>query len=143
MEKLDLKDRKILYELDLDSRQSFSQLGKKVGLHKDVVAYRVKKLQEKGIIKDFSTEINGYKLGYSEVKFYLTYQNVTPEIKQEIIDYLVKNPYTDAVHSSEGQYDLVVISIVENIAKFHNIWSNIINKYRDFFQIRYSVLILH
>jgi len=64
MEKLDLKDRKILYELDINSRQSFSQLGKKVGLHKDVVAYRVKKLQEKGIIKNFYTELNGYKFGY-------------------------------------------------------------------------------
>jgi DNA-binding Lrp family transcriptional regulator len=133
MEKLDLKDRKILYELDIDSRQSFSQLGKKVGLHKDVVAYRVKKLQEKEIIKNFYTEVSDKKLGYSEVKFYLTYQNVTPEIKQEIIDYLVKSSYTDVVHSSEGQYDLVVISEVENIPKFYNIWNNIINKYRDFF----------
>ncbi len=74
MEKLDLKDRKILYELDINSRQSFSQLGKRVGLHKDVVAYRVKKLQEKGIIKNFITEINNYKTGYPTVKFYLNYQ---------------------------------------------------------------------
>jgi len=133
MEKLDLKDRKILYELDIDSRQSFSQLGKKVGLHKDVVAYRVKKLQEKGIIKNFYTEVNGYKLGYSKAKFYLTYQNITPEIKQEIIDNLVKSSYTDIVHSLEGQYDLVVISEVENIPKFYNIWKNAINQYRDYF----------
>jgi len=133
MEKLDVKDRKILYELDIDSRQSFSQLGKKVWLHKDVVAYRVKKLQEKGIIKDFHTEVNCFKLGYSEIKFYLIYQNITPEIKQEIINYLVNNPYTDIVHSLEGQYDLCVISRVENIAKFYNIWKNIINKYKDFF----------
>lgn len=133
MEKLDLKDRKILYELDIDSRQSFSQLGKKVGLHKDVVAYRVKKLQERGIIKNFYTEINSYKLGYSEVKFYLTYQNVTPGIKQEIIDYLVKSSYTDIVASNEGQNDLDVISYVENIPEFSNIWNNIINKYKDFF----------
>jgi predicted transcriptional regulator len=90
MEKLDVKDRKILYELDIDSRQSFSQLGKKVGLHKDVVAYRVKKLQEKGIIKNFYTEINNNKIGFSAVRLYLTYQNITPEIKKEIIDYLVK-----------------------------------------------------
>jgi DNA-binding Lrp family transcriptional regulator len=133
MEKLDVKDRKILYELDLDSRQSFSQLGKKVGLHKDVVAYRVKKLQEKGIIKDFRTEVSYNKLGYSSVKFYLTYQNVTPKIKQEIIDYLVKSPYTDIVHSEDGQYDLVVISWVENVAKFYDIWNSIINKYKDYF----------
>jgi Lrp/AsnC family transcriptional regulator for asnA, asnC and gidA len=133
MEKLDVKDRKILYELDIDSRQSFSQLGKKVGLHKDVVAYRVKKLQEKGIIKNFYTHVNEFRIGYSPIKFYFTYQNITPEIKQEIIDYLVKNPYTATVHSAEGQYDLCVISSVENVAKFYDIWSNIINKYRDFF----------
>ena len=133
MEKLDLKDRKILYELDIDSRQSFSQLGKKVGLHKDVVSYRVKKLLEKGIIKNFYTEINYYKLGYSPIRFYLTYQNITPAIKQEIINYLVKSPYTEVIHLLEGQYDLCVISTVKNVAKFCDIWNNIINKYRDFF----------
>ena len=41
--KIDLKDRKILYELDLNSRQSNSTLGKKVGLSKDIVNYRIKK----------------------------------------------------------------------------------------------------
>jgi Lrp/AsnC family leucine-responsive transcriptional regulator len=133
MEKLDVKDRKILYELDIDSRQSFSQLGKKVGLHKDVVAYRVKKLQEKGIIKHFYLDINGYKLGYNKIKFYYNFQFITPEIKQEIIDYLVKSPYTDVVHSAEGQYDLVVICEVENIPNFYNIWNAVINRYRDFF----------
>jgi DNA-binding Lrp family transcriptional regulator len=133
MEKLDVKDRKILYELDIDSRQSFSQLGKKVGLHKDVVAYRVKKLQEKGIIKNFYLDISGYKLGYYKIKFYYNFQFITPEIKQDIIEYLVKSPYTDVVHSAEGQYDLVVICEVENIPNFYNIWSSVINKYRDFF----------
>jgi Lrp/AsnC family leucine-responsive transcriptional regulator len=133
MEKLDLKDRKILYELDIDSRQSFAQLGKKVGLHKDVVAYRVKKLQERGVIKNFYVDINGYKLGYNKIKFYYNFQFITPEIKQEIIDYLVKSPYTDVVHSAEGQYDLVVICEVENIPNFYNIWNGVINRYRDFF----------
>ena len=42
MEKLDLKDKKILYELDIDCRQSFRSIGRKVGLSKDVVATRVK-----------------------------------------------------------------------------------------------------
>jgi len=133
MENLDLKDRKILYHLDIDSRQSFSQLGKKVGLHKDVVAYRVKKLQEKGIIKNFYLDINGYKFGYSKIKFYYNFQFITPEIKQEIIDYLIKSPYTDVVHSAEGQYDLVVICEVENIPNFYNIWNGVINKYRNYF----------
>ena len=60
MIKLDLKDRKILYELDLDARQPLTQIGKKVGLSKDVVSYRMKKLQDEGIIKNYYTVIDAY-----------------------------------------------------------------------------------
>ena len=34
---IDKKDRKILYQLDLDSRQTVTQIGRKVNLKKDVV----------------------------------------------------------------------------------------------------------
>jgi Lrp/AsnC family transcriptional regulator for asnA, asnC and gidA len=33
----------------------------------------------------------------------------------------------------EGQYDLCVVSFVENVAKFYSIWKDAINKYKDFF----------
>ena len=39
---LDLKDRKVLYQLDVDCRQTNSEIGKKVGLSKQVVDYRIK-----------------------------------------------------------------------------------------------------
>ena len=63
MEKLDLKDRKILYQLDLNCRQSNTQIGKKVGLSKEVVNYRIKRMQDFGIINNFWTAINSLKLG--------------------------------------------------------------------------------
>jgi len=65
MEKLDLKDRKILYYLDFDSRQSFRSLGKKVGLSKDVVTSRVKKLKENNIINSFFAVLNYPKMMYT------------------------------------------------------------------------------
>lgn len=133
MEKLDLKDRKILYHLYLDSRQSFSQIGKKVGLHKDVVAYRVKNLLEKKIIKNFNTRINQHKLGNTWLRFYLSFQYVSPKLKKEIIDYFVKNIYSSVVHSTEGQFDLIIMVYVRNIAKFSYTWEKIINRYRDNF----------
>ena len=76
MEKLDLKDRKILYHLDFDSRQSFRAIGKKVGLSKDVVTDRVKKLVENGIIKNFYTVINPLKIGFISVRFTILFQNI-------------------------------------------------------------------
>ena len=132
MEKLDLKDRKILYELDIDSRQSFSHLGKKVGLHKDVVAYRVKKLQEKGIIKGFYTVIDTSPLGYIHPRFYILYQYATPEIKEEIIDYFVKSKYVGFVHEAEGSYELSLVMVVDNLTKFDFFWEKTMIKYRDY-----------
>jgi DNA-binding Lrp family transcriptional regulator len=133
MEKLDVKDRKILYELDIDSRQSFSQLGKRVGLHKDVVAYRVKKLQEKGIIKNFVPILDNTRLGYHWYRFYFNYQYASPEIKEEIADYFVKAKYTHAVLALEGHFDLCVNTHAKDVAIAYSVWEDILKKYRDYF----------
>ena len=74
---IDLKDRKILYELDLDARQSLTQIGKKVGLKKDVISYRIKRMQDEGVIKNFWTAINTFKLGYQVYRIYINFQYVS------------------------------------------------------------------
>ena len=133
MEKLDLKNRKILYHLDLNSRQSFSKIGKKVGLHKDVVAHRVKRLQEKGIIVRFNTIIDNLKLGYNCMRFYINYQYITPEVKKEIIDHFVNFKRTQVVASPEGGTELCVFMLAKNISEIHTFWQKTLGKYRDYF----------
>lgn len=133
MEKVDLRDQKILYHLDLDSRQSFSQVGKKVGLHKDVVAHRVKRLQEKGIIVRFNTLIDTLKLGYTCLRFYFNYQYITPEIKKEIIDHFVSFKRSQIVVSFEGGVELCVILLAKNVSEIHSFWQKTLSKYRDYF----------
>ena len=136
MEGLDLKDRKILYHLDLDSRQSFRSLGKKVGLSKDVVTSRVKKLQDIGVIKTFVTEFDYLKLGYIALRFYFKFQYVTPEIKKEIINYFVNYEKSTIVFSLEGSYDLVVLILVKKVTDFYPFWQTILDKYGDYFADR-------
>jgi len=134
MQNIDLKDRRILYELDYNSRQSFTQIGKKVGLHKNVVNYRIKKMKERGIISNFYTVIDAFKLGYNSLRFYIVYQNVTPEIKSEIISYFVKNKFTWWVGSFEGDYDLAVVIWVRDIHDFYSFWEQTLKKYHKYFQ---------
>ena len=136
MEKIDLKERKILYHLDFDSRQSFRSLGKKVGLSKDIVASRVKKLQEKGIIKGFVAIIDHSKLGYSLYRFYFSFQNVTTNIKKEIFDYFITNNYVDTVGSIEGSYNLMVAILVKNYPQAQAFWQNTLKKYGKYFSKR-------
>jgi len=134
MVKVDLKDKKILYELDYDSRQSYSQIGKKVGLHKNITLYRVKRLMEKGVIRYFYTVIDSFKLGYNSYRIYLVFQNATPDVKKEIIEYFVKNQHTWWVGTFEGNYDLAVVIWVKDIHDFHIFWDETLKKYRHFFQ---------
>ena len=133
MENIDVKDRKILYHLDLDSRQSFRSLGKKVGLSKDAVTKRVKKLQEKKIIKGYYAIIDHAKLGYNYYRFYFSLQNVTPDLKKEIISYFVNNKHTDTVFSLEGSYDLMVFIVVKSFPDAHSFWQKTLKLYGKYF----------
>ncbi|GAG95333.1 unnamed protein product, partial [marine sediment metagenome] len=134
MDKIDLKDRKILHELDKNARQTLSQIGKNVRLPKSVVAYRIKKLEETGIIKNFYTVINFYKLGYINLAIYVNYQYYTPAIEKEIINYFVDSTYSWWVANIQGRYDLVVLFLVKDLNDFFSFWKKTLNKYKFYFQ---------
>jgi DNA-binding Lrp family transcriptional regulator len=140
MYKLDLKDRKILYELDLNCRQSNAQIGKKVGLKRDVVAYRIKKLEDEGIIKNFFTVIDTFRLGYNVFRLYINYQYVTPEIKEEIIKYFVDLKNSWVVVSVKSEIDLDVVLWVKDIFEFYQFWEKTLDKYEDYFS-KYTISI--
>ncbi len=134
MVKIDLKDRRILYQLDLDSRQPLTKIGKKVGLKKDIVSYRIKRLQDEGIITDFWTLIDAYKLGYIVFRFYLVFQYVTPAIKSKIINYLVKNKRICVVNEIIGKYDLGVFLWLRNINEFYHFWDKLLDNFGDYLE---------
>jgi len=106
MENIDLKDKKILYELDLNARQSDAAIGRKVDLSKDVVNRRIRKLIEKGVIKHFYTIVDATRLGYISGRFIIKFQHDTPEKEIEMINLLISKPYTWWIGRIEGQRDL-------------------------------------
>ena len=141
MVKIDLKDRKILYELDLNSRQSLTAIGKKVGLKKDVVSYRIKKLEDEGIIKNYYAFIDTFRLGYRMFRIYLNFQYVTPKIREEIIRYFVDYKNSLAVHSLKTEIDLDVVVWVKDIFEFYQFWEKTLDLYENYFS-KYSLSIL-
>ncbi len=54
----------ILKYLQENARQSFAEIGRKVGLTSPAVAERVKKMEDNGIIKDYKVFIAPIKVGY-------------------------------------------------------------------------------
>ena len=130
---LDLKDRKILYELDLNCRQSNAQIGKKVGLSRKVVEYRIKRMEDEGIIKGYYTCIDSYKLGYYFYRFYINFQYVSSDLKNEIIKHFVNYKNISTVSTQKTMFDLVVVFWVNNINEFYDFWEKTLIKYGDYF----------
>ena len=139
MTDLDIKDKKILYHLDLNSRQSFSSIGKKVGLHRNHVLRRVNKLIEQGVIWRFTTYIDPTKLGFLMYRFYFVFQYATPSIRKKMVEELVNNKYSMFVNSCEGQIDLSVYFCIhhQNVYHFQRIWEGFYSKYRNYFSKAY------
>jgi len=129
MGNIDLKDRKILYELDLDCRQSNSQIGKKVGLKRDIVSYRINRMQEEGIIKYFWTVIDTFKLGYNVFRVYLNFQDISMDEKKQLIQDFVDYKYSWAVSSIAGPIDFSAVIWVKNIYEFNNFLDKILEKF--------------
>ena len=140
MYKIDLKDRKILCQLDLNCRKSNTYIGKKVGLKKDVVAYRIKRMQDEGIINNFWTAINTFKLGYQVFRIYINFQYVNNDIKKRIINHFVIYKNSWAVTSIRGDIDLSVVVWVNDIYKFFTFWNTTLDQFEDFFA-RYAISI--
>ncbi|MFC1753160.1 Lrp/AsnC family transcriptional regulator [Thermoproteota archaeon] len=104
--KLDLKDRKILHELDVNSRYSNAEIARKVGLSKQVVGFRIKRLMKESIITQFYTIIDTSKLGFTVHRNFLRLQNLDREKETELIEFLKNHPNVVWVASCDGRFDL-------------------------------------
>ena len=128
--KLDLKDKRILHQLDDNARQPNSKIAKKVGLSKEVVNYRIKKLEQDGIIQSYYTIIDMSKLGYFSFRVYIKLMNTLPKIEKEIITNLIKSDNIFYVTEIDGEYDINFGVWVKDIYEFQNFYNKFKKKYR-------------
>jgi Lrp/AsnC family leucine-responsive transcriptional regulator len=127
--KLSMKDRRIIRELNRNSRQSFSEIGKKVGLPKNVVNYRIKKMIDNGLITLFTTVVNRSKLGYMYCRLFLKFRHFTEKIEDELISYISKLKNVHWVASLEGNFDFCIIFLAKTLKQLDDVYNSIIYRF--------------
>lgn len=132
MYKLDLKDRKLIYELDCNSRQTIQQLAKKIGLSKDAVKYRIEKLLKEGIIKSFNAVVDSGKLGFYSFRILIKFYQLSPSKEQEIINFLLKNKNLVWLVQVEGNWDINTWFLYKSIEEMNSFWNELIKKYNNY-----------
>src|SRR3989344_4149447 len=127
--KLDKKDRDLLYLLDVNGRLTYSQLGKRTKMSKQLVKYRIERLESEGFIKGYFTMIDTSRLGFTTFRVYLKFRNLTPEKRNELIKYFKEQNSIWAVVLIAGKWDIALGISVKDIYDFDNIWENILKNY--------------
>lgn len=75
MDKFDLR---ILEELDYDSSQPYSKIGKRINRSKQFVLYRIKKLIKNDFIKGFSIDFGMREIGFIIFNILIQLDNISP-----------------------------------------------------------------
>jgi len=139
MDKLDLKDRKILYQLDLNARQTDSEIAKKAGLSREAVHYRIEQMLKKGYINYFMTILNSMKLGYDWYRTFFKFQNLTIKKEEEIIAWLKQ--HASWITKVEGKWDLNTGIFCKNVYEFRDIIDQFLLEYNEYIE-SYEVAIV-
>ena len=131
MHDLDLKDKKLLYEIDLNARLGTTILAKKIGLSQEGVFYRLQRLEKKNIISGYMTLLNFGKLGYTGHAVYARFQNVNKEKKEQIFNELKQHDHIYWIAEFGGKYDIAFALMAKNIIHFNEMYIDLATRYKD------------
>lgn len=129
--KLDLKDKKILAEIEMNARISHSVLAKKVGLSKQVVKYRIEKLEENKIIEGYNALVDLNKLGYTIYLIYLKLFKISSEKEKSWVKEMTKNENVMAIGKNAGHWDMSILLKCQSNQELDETFKKIINGKAD------------
>ena len=129
--KIDLTDKRIIKEIDLDCRRPLSLIAKNIKISQQRLQYRLKNLEKEGVIPFYYTLIDTSLLGYTFYRVMLRFQNTTAQKENEIINHLIQHPNTFWIATCSGRWDLLVDFFSKNITEFDYIIQQFLEKYFD------------
>jgi Lrp/AsnC family transcriptional regulator, leucine-responsive regulatory protein len=130
MKHLDNLDRRILYELDCNSRQSISELARRIKRGRDQIEYRYDNLVGRKIIRKNVAVVNIFKLGFTLYKTYIRFENKKKRIAEFIV-YLQQHPRIYWIALCDGGWDMTLVFFARNAYEFHDIHTKILSKFND------------
>lgn len=137
--KLDAFDKKILQILLSNSKESVTSIGKKIRLGRENVNYRLKRLVNAGIIKDFTTEFNENALRIKHHVLFAQLMRLKAETEKEIFSYLKQHKYISWIGTAAGKWTLIFDIYLPEDVELSRIISELLLKFGTHIE-EYTVL---
>ncbi|MCO6040412.1 MULTISPECIES: HTH-type transcriptional regulator LrpA [Thermococcus] len=123
---LDERDKVIIEMLTKDARTPFTEIAKVLGISETAVRKRVRALEEKGIIQQYTIKVNPQKLGYNLIS--ITGVDTKPEKLFEVANKLKEFEFVRELYLSSGDHMIMAEIWAKDGEDLADIMSNKIGK---------------
>ena len=124
---LDQVDRDILEILQKDGRSSASFIADEIGMSVPAVADRIKKLQESGVIKGFTTLLNHRIVGL-DVSAFITVISESSSHYSDVVRETNNSPEAIQCFTTTGTGSHVLLALVKNTHSLEKLLRKIVDR---------------
>lgn len=116
---MDQIDRALLRELQVNADRSLDDLGELVGLSASAVQRRIARMKADGTITRIVAEVDPIKLGLPvSIVTTVRFERDSHEYTKDLIAKLQARPEVQMLHMLTGQHDLLIVSVVGDLADY-------------------------
>ncbi|MDD5163157.1 MAG: AsnC family transcriptional regulator [Candidatus ainarchaeum sp.] len=131
---IDKVDLKIIKALEQNSRMPSKAIAKLASVNEHVVAYRIERLVNSGLINKIYCIISRGALFPVGYRVFLRFQNLSAEKEKAIVKRAVDCGFVNWVALCRGHWDMVISLFVNNPKHFMQLFSEMIAGFEDFIQ---------
>lgn len=113
--KIDKANLQLLEALAQNCRISHASLGRTLRVSKDTISYRISKLEESELLKQYVLFVDARKLGFTRYHILIQFEDTLQS--KDIYSELSKHPFVMWVNSFIGRFDIQII--VDAVDGFH------------------------
>jgi Lrp/AsnC family transcriptional regulator len=130
--KINIKDRKLLLELEKDASLSYRALARKIGSNKDVIRYKISKFESNHLISHYMTHINIHKLGLVNYGLFISTKNMDNDLEKQFIDEIKDVSNVTYFAKTIGNYDFVFGILAKDPIELSNIIKKLFKDYSKY-----------
>jgi len=136
---LDVTDLRILEMLQKDARQTYTAIGKRLGIAHSTVYDRIKRMEQYGVIKKYTAVIDAEKAGVKGITAIMTVFT-DPKESEKVAEKLCKAPQVTEVYTSLSEELQIIAKVVaENQESLHAFIANSVAPLPGVLRIRTSI----
>jgi DNA-binding Lrp family transcriptional regulator len=137
---LDATDLRILEVLQEDARQTYTDIGKRLGIAHSTAYDRIKKMEQQGIIEKYTTLIDAKKVGANAITAIMTIYT-DPKESERVAEKLSASPQVLEVYTSLSEELLIMAKVIEeNQESLHSFIANSVAPLSGVLRIRTSIV---